>query len=114
MAAGKYNVKADQGSTFVLDFIVSTDSVPWNLTGYTARMQVRAFTSSPDTILDLSTAGGQIVLTSGGRVTVTVSAAVMSDVVAGKHYYDIELVSAGNEVTRILEGRFVVTAEVSR
>jgi hypothetical protein len=113
MAAGKYNVKADQGSTFVLDFIVSTDNVPWNLTGYTARMQVRAFTSSPDTILDLST-DSEIVLTSGGRVTVTVSAAVMSDVVAGKHYYDIELVSAGNEVTRILEGRFVVAAEVSR
>ena len=113
MAAGKYNVKADQGSTFVLDFVVSTDNVPWNLTGYTARMQVRAFTSSPTTLLDLSTGNG-IVVTASGRVTVTVSAGDMSDVVAGKHYYDLELASAGGEVTRILEGRFVVAAEVSR
>jgi hypothetical protein len=114
MASGKYNITAEQGSTFVLDFTVSTDGSPWNLSTYSARMQVRAFTSSTDKLLDLSEALGDIVLNASGRVVITVSASRMAGVVEGKHYYDVELVSAGNEVTRILEGRFVVRPEVSR
>jgi hypothetical protein len=38
----------------------------------------------------------------------------MSGVPAGRWVYDIELKSAGNEVTRILEGRFIVTPEVTQ
>ena len=112
--AGRYDIFADQGATFHLRFFVSDDSVPRNLASYTARMQVRAFTSSTDKLLDLSSAAGDIVLTSGGQVDVTVSATRMANVVEGKHYYDIELVSAGGEVERILSGRFAVSAEVSR
>jgi hypothetical protein len=114
MAAGKYNITAEQGSTFVLDFTVATDGSPWDLSTYSARMQVRTFTSATDTLLNLSEDANDISLNASGRVVVTVSATRMANVVAGKHYYDLELVSAGGEVTRILEGRFVVKAEVSR
>jgi hypothetical protein len=38
----------------------------------------------------------------------------MSDVPAGRWVYDIELTSSGGQVTRILEGRFIVTAQVTQ
>jgi hypothetical protein len=113
--ANKYHkIIADQGATFVLDFTVKTDGTFWNLTTYSARMQVRTFASATDKLLDLTSGAGDIVLTAGGRVTVTVSAGRMANVVAGKHVYDLELVSAGNEVTRILQGQFIVDDEVTR
>jgi len=38
----------------------------------------------------------------------------MATVVAGRFVYDFEVESAGGEVTRILEGKFTVKAEVTR
>jgi hypothetical protein len=73
-------------------------------------MQVRRSTSSNTTLLNITSA----TMTSGGHVSATVSATTMAGVPAGRWVYDIELKSAGNEVTRILEGRFIVTAEVTQ
>jgi|LakMenE01Jun11ns_1017448.scaffolds.fasta_scaffold9917820_5 hypothetical protein len=108
--SGKYNIVAEQGATFNLNFRVETDGTPWNLTGYTFAMQVRRSASATATLLNITSA----TMTSVGHVSVTVSAATMSDVPAGRWVYDIELTSSGNEVTRILEGRFIVTAEVTQ
>jgi hypothetical protein len=108
--SGKYNIVAEQGATYNLNFRVETDGTPWNLTGYTFAMQVRRSTSSNTTLLDIDDA----TMTSVGHVSMSIPAAVMSDVPAGRWVYDIELTSAGDEVTRILEGRFIVTAEVTQ
>ena len=108
--SGKYNIVAEQGATFNLNFRVETDGTPWNLTGYTFAMQVRRSTSSSTTLLNITSA----TMTSQGHVSVTVSAATMADVPAGRWVYDIELTSSGNQVTRILEGRFIVTPEVTQ
>lgn len=108
--SGKYNIVAEQGATFNLNFRVETDGTPWNLTGYTFAMQVRRSTSATTTLLNLTTA----TMTSGGHVSATVSATTMSGVPAGRWVYDIELTSSGGQVTRILEGRFIVTPEVTQ
>ena len=108
--SGKYNIVAEQGATFNLNFRVETDGVPWNLTGYTFAMQVRRSSSSTTTLLDIATA----TLTSSGHVSTTVSATRMDEIPAGRWVYDIELTSSGGEVTRILEGRFIVTAQVTQ
>ncbi len=108
--SGKYNIVAEQGATFNLNFRVETDGTPWNLSDYDFAMQVRRSTSSSTTLLNITSA----TMTSLGQVSVTVSAATMSDVPSGRWVYDIELTSSGNEVTRILEGRFIVTAEVTQ
>jgi uncharacterized membrane protein YkoI len=73
-------------------------------------MQVRRSTSSSTTLLNITSA----TMTAIGQVSVTVDAATMSDVPAGRWVYDIELTSSGDEVTRILEGRFIVTAQVTQ
>jgi hypothetical protein len=108
--SGKYNIVAEQGATFNLNFRVETDGTPWNLTGYTFAMQVRRSTSATTTLLDITSA----TMTSVGHVSATVSAATMNDVPAGRWVYDIELTSSSAEVTRILEGRFIVTPQVTQ
>ena len=108
--SGKYNIVADQGATFNLNFTVQTDGTPWDLTGYTFAMQVRRSTSSSTTLLNLTSA----TMTSVGNVSTTVSATTMNTVPSGRWVYDIELTSSGGQVTRILEGRFIVKAQVTQ
>jgi hypothetical protein len=108
--SGKYNIVAEQGATFNLNFRVETDGTPWNLSDYTFAMQVRRSSSSNTTLLNITSA----TLTAIGQVSVTVPATTMNDVPAGRWVYDIELTSSGDEVTRILEGRFIVTAQVTQ
>lgn len=108
--SGKYNIVAEQGATFNLNFRVETNGTAWNLSDYDFAMQVRRSANDSNTLLNITSA----TMTSGGHVSATVSAATMSDVPAGRWVYDIELTSASNEVTRILEGRFIVTAEVTQ
>ena len=108
--SGKYNIVAEQGATFNLNFRVETDGTPWDLSDYGFAMQVRRSTSATTTLLNLDTAS----MNSVGHVSVTVPASTMADIPAGRWVYDIELTSSGSEVTRILEGRFIVTAEVTQ
>jgi hypothetical protein len=108
--SGKYNIVAEQGATFNLNFRVETDGTPWNLTGYTFAMQVRRSASDANTLLNITSA----TMNSVGHVSASVTATTMSGVPAGRWFYDIELKSPGNQVTRILEGRFIVTPEVTQ
>lgn len=109
--SGKYNIVAKQGATYNLNFTVETDGTPWNLTGYTFAMQVRRSTSSNTTLLNITSA----TMNSSGEVSVTVSADTMNGVPAGRWVYDIELTAgSGGTVTRILEGRFIVSPQVTR
>lgn len=110
--AGRYNIVANQGETFILNFTVDTDGNAWDFTGYTARMKVRSFYADTTVLLSLTTGAG-ITLNSSGQVSVTVSAGTMSGLPAGKHVYDFEVESSGGIVTRILEGKFTVREEVT-
>jgi hypothetical protein len=108
--SGKYNIVADQGATFNFNFRVETDGVAWNLSDYAFAMQVRRSTSSDTVLLNVTTADMTIL----GRVSVTVNATTMNTIPAGRWVYDIELTSSGGEVTRILEGRFIVSPQVTQ
>jgi uncharacterized membrane protein YkoI len=108
--SGKYNIVANQGATFNFNFRVETDGTAWDLSDYTFAMQVRRSSSSDSTLLNITSA----TMTALGQVSVTISAATMTDVPAGRWVYDIELTSSGDEVTRILEGRFIVSPQVTQ
>ena len=76
-------------------------------------MTVRPFVGASTTTVVASTANSRIVLGGDtGRVTVTIDATTTGDISAGRYAYDLVLSSAG-EVTRILEGKFVVTGAVT-
>ncbi len=76
-------------------------------------MTVRPFVGASTTTVVASTANGRMVLTAlTGRINVTLSAATTADIAAGRYSYDLVL-DSGAEVTRILEGKFIVTGAVT-
>lgn len=113
-APGTYDFTIYQGATFsrVLTWKDENDTAI-NLTGYTARMQIRQRITG-DTLIALTTENGRIALGgSAGTVTLTISAsdtaAITTDGV-----YDLELVSGSEVVTRLLQGTVTLSKEVTR
>lgn len=114
MIPGKYNMVCPQGSTFSQQLTYTIDDVAVDLTGYTARMKVKEKHTSTTTKLDLTTENGRIVLGDAlGTIDLTVSAGDTAAITAKEYVYDLELVSSSNIVTRIIEGKFIVTPEVT-
>lgn len=112
--AGSYDMKARQGSTFTETLTIKIENVPLNITGYAARMMVRAQPSSPTIILDLSTNNGKITIVgSTGTVTINVTASEMDAISPRSYRYDLELVN-GDTVIPLLEGAFIVKPQVTR
>jgi hypothetical protein len=114
---GRYDLTIYQGATFDLTMTwrQGTPLAPVNLTGYTARMQLRETTGSPTTVLSLTSANGGGITLGGaaGTIALNVSATVTAAMAPGTYLYDLELVS-GATVTRLVEGRAVVSPEVTR
>lgn len=107
-----YNLVCPQATTFTFAFKPQTDGVDWNLTGYTATMTIRPFAGSSTTTLLATTENGYISInTSTSVVTVTFSA-TQTDIAAQTYAYDFVFYS-GAVTTRLLEGKFIVTAGVT-
>lgn len=114
--AGKYDIICDQGATFsrVLTWKDSTGAAV-DLTGYTARMQIRPEASSSTTTLSLTTENSRIALGgSAGTITLTIAATDTAGITAGNYVYDLELVSGAGIVTRLVMGAYTVRPEVTR
>jgi hypothetical protein len=114
MTPGKYNFVCPQGATFSKQLTWKIEENPVDLTTYTARMQVREKHTSTAKILDLTTENGGISLGGDqGTIQIEVASSTTEDIVPKCYVYDLELV-AGGTVTRLLEGQFMVTPEVTR
>ena len=111
--SAKYNLVCEQATTFNFQFTIKNDSTPWNLTNYTAVMTVRPFVGASTTTVVASTDNGRITLGGAlGTVTVTIDATTTGAITASRYSYDLVL-TTGATVTRILEGKFVVTGAVT-
>lgn len=91
-------------------------TVPVNLTGYTAALQIRSLPEDPTAVLSLATGGNGITIPTptNGTVEVHATAAQTGAIIAGTYYYDIEITSQGGIVYRLAQGQVVVSAEVTR
>lgn len=116
MTAGRRDITIEQGATFTYNLIwKDSDGSPIDLTGYTARMQVRKNYNTSDTLLDLTTENGAITLGGSlGTIAVVGAADDTSAIDARTGVYDLELVSAGGTVTRLIEGKVTINPEVTR
>ena len=118
MLAGRYDIVADQGSTLQRAFkYLDPDGVPFDVSGYTAAMEVRETYHSGTTLVSVSSEGSAPGITLGstdGLITVVVSAAVMADIPAGVFVYDLELVDGVGVVSKPVRGQFEVRPEVTR
>ena len=110
--SAKYNIVCDQATTFALDFTIQTGNTLWNLTGYTATMTVRPFVGSSTTTLLLTNGSGITLGGAAGTVAISISSAITADLDPSRYSYDFVL-NSGSVVTRLLEGKFIVTAGVT-
>ena len=80
-------------------------SPPLNLTGYTARMQVRSSVDSPTVDLDLSTANARLVITPLiGLVSIGVQVPTSNPPTAARGVYDLFLTSPAGKSFRAAFG----------
>ena len=88
---------------------------PVDLDGYTARMHIRESQGAATTLLELTTENSRIALDNTLKtITLTILATVTDDIDWTSGVYDLELVSAGGVVTRLVEGAVSVSEEVTR
>lgn len=114
---GRYDMTVYQGATFnrVFTWQVGTPAANVNLTGYTARMQLRSNPAATTSVLELTTTNGRISLGgSAGTVTLALTPTETAALPADQYAYDLELIAGNGEVTRLLEGFVTVDAEVTR
>jgi tRNA threonylcarbamoyladenosine modification (KEOPS) complex Pcc1 subunit len=117
MSAGLYTLTIEQGATLnlVLTYKDSSGNLV-NLTGYTARMSLRATFDAAAAILSLTTENSRISLGgAAGTITLTISATDTAALTAPQSgVYDLELVSGSAVVTRLIQGTFTVTPEATK
>lgn len=118
MPAAYWKILVDQGETWRLTLRLTDHDTgdPLDLTGYTARMQVRESTTSPSPLVSLTSApGGGITITPS---TGTLALFIADDVTASWQWrygmYGLEIESPGSDTTPLLKGEVEVSAEVTR
>jgi hypothetical protein len=111
--SAKHNLVCEQGTTFTFQFTIKTGDTAWNLTNYSATMTVRPFIGSATTSVVATNVNGKIALGGvTGLVTVTLDDTTTAALEASRFVYDLVL-DSGSVVTRLLEGKFVVTPAVT-
>lgn len=115
MAAADYDLLIEQGATFDLSIVWKDNAgTPIDITGYSARMQIRKTYDSAPVISLTSAVGGGIVLGGvDGTIDITISANTTDDITILRGRYDLELELAG-VVTRLIQGSVDISREVTK
>jgi len=114
---GYLDLSMYQGASWDYSLTWTTGGTAVNLTGYSARMQIRESYDSTSLVMSLTSGTG---ITLGGTAgTILLAAAATAtagiDATPNKQYvYDLELVSGSGTVTRLVEGNVLVYPEVTR
>jgi len=115
MSAGKYNFTIEQGATFDELLIYKDDSGALvDLTGYSARMQVRVKITDAQTLISLTDTAGITLGGATGTIHLFISDIDTAALPITNAVYDLELVDATGVVTRLLEGAVSLSPEVTR
>ena len=143
MPAGRYDIYADQGSTFKVHLQYNYNGgTGIDLSNFTGAMQVRRSYKDQDVILYLTqngvtgggitgefTAGlngiagvGGISFNTGvdgssgitGGMLIKIDSETMKNTPYGKHFYDFEIVNTVGEVLRLIEGTFEISREITK
>lgn len=109
MPAGNYNFTIEQNAQFlrVLTYKDPTGALV-NLTGYTAKMQIKT-SSNPIPLLTLTTtpdAQGNVITLGGaaGTITITINVVTLAAFTFSEARYDLLLTNPSSVPTRLLKG----------
>jgi hypothetical protein len=110
--AGPVEFTVTRGDSFHRQITWSDDNGPVNLTGYTARMQIRASYTSATALISLTQASGLTLGGAAGTIDINITSNQTTALAAGTYVYDLEM-TYGATVKTILKGTFVVTPQVT-
>lgn len=119
MPAGTLNLALEQGATFrkTLTWKTGTPAAAVDLTGYTARMQLRASPSAATTVVSITDVpSSQGVITLGGvagTIEIFINDATTTLITAGG-VYDLELIAPSTDVTRLVQGKYTISPNVTK
>lgn len=115
MSAGKIDLIIEKGATYRKTFIwKQTNETPINLTGYTARAQIRENEYAASFDLELTTENGGIVITPlDGKIELYISDTDTSAVSLNHGVYDLELL-VGSDVIKFLRGSVTLIEEITK
>lgn len=117
MTEGAYDIVCEQGATFERLFTITQYGVPFDLTGYTAKLQVRRTHNDRTALATLTSSpvAGMVIEPLLGRIAVSLLPTATATLPAVAGVYDLLLTETANgRVTRLLGGRFTITAGVTR
>lgn len=110
-----YDISAFQGADYAVTFTYNDSTgAPVNVTGASSRMQVRKYPESQYPILTLANGSGITLGGALGTVAIAISGATLSAIPSGNMYYDIEIVTSGGSIVKLISGAFNITAEITR
>ena len=102
----------EKGATWAQNLIYQDSlGAAIDLTGFTARMQIKKKLTS-EAIVSLTDTAGITITPLTGVIDLRIEAAITDTLNAGKYIYDLELVN-GTEVTRLIEGTIVINENVT-
>jgi hypothetical protein len=108
-------LRIQQGSTWGLDVQLTDDQgQPLDLTGATAKMQLRRYPSSPDVLLELSTENQRIQIGTDGTLLLIIPAAVTAALAARPGCYDLAVTLPPNPAEIVLGGDYLILPGVTR
>ena len=135
MIAGVYNLTIEKGSTFgrlisVEQPDLATDPTGqtfenFDLSGFTARMHIRRTIDTLTPMITLTTENGRIAInpsivgdaTKNNEISLSITAAdtaTMGDAITTSGVYDLEIISAGGTVSKVIRGDVTLIPEVTR
>jgi len=107
-----------KGSTFVKIIQWKTGETPVavNLTGCTARMQIRKAVNDTAILDTLTTENGKLLIHEplNGKFKIVISAATSTSYTFTSAVYDLEIIFTDGTVTRVIEGCLTASPEVTR
>lgn len=115
MASWNRDLRVDAGASFGEDdhnFVWKAGDplTPVNLTGCTAKMQIRLGLDTP-VLLELTTENGGIALSSTGKVVINMTA-TQTAALPPKSLYQLEITMTNGRVRRLLTGFVIVSPEL--
>ena len=114
---GVLDMSCYQGANFDYTLTWQAGGSAVNLSGYSARMQVRDSYDAGTAIVSLTSGTGITLGGTAGTIILELSAtatAALDGTPNTQYVYDLELVSGAGYVTRLVEGRFYVFPEVTK
>lgn len=111
--ARRLDFKIDQGTDYHFSIRLPSEQ-GIDLTGYEAAMQIKAAIREAKAAATLTTRNGRIMLEpETGKIWLMIPNRVTAALPAGECVYDLELMSAGGKIYRVLEGKIFVSAGVT-